>query len=143
MIKYLQDLWIILKEGGILIFSKSREVITHDQYLGGLVSAFFHFSEIALEESLIQFTTNKLQYKIITKRNILFVGGFKRSAKGKKSLRKLILIAEKFVELYPKKIIDQWDHNLNAFIGFNEILKPKSEIMGGYIESMWNHGSRA
>ena len=58
---HLVDLWV-LKEYGIVIFSKSSPLNPEDQCLGGLISALYSFTQIGFNETLFQFTTDKCCY---------------------------------------------------------------------------------
>lgn len=146
MIKYLQDLWI-LKEYGLILFSKIRHHNTDDQCLGGLTSALYSFTQTGLHETLLRFTTNKFEYKILEKHELLFVGTFLTKTKDKVAFSELNHIAEKFFEKYSEENIRNWDYNVNKFSEFKhevmtrkEWLKARNELLGRKIDQMWNHG---
>lgn len=134
MIKHLIDLWI-LKDCGIVIFSRSGPEAPDDQCLGGLMSAFYCFTKTEFRETLFRFTTDKYQYYIIQQHEIMFVGRFPRSKtfKEKIILKELKNIGKKFFERYSKKEIDNWDFNVNKFADFEKEIKIKSEVLGDYI----------
>jgi len=41
---------------------------------------------------------------------------------------------------YPKEIIKDWNHDMNAFIGFEKVIRPRNEIIGDLISRLWDHG---
>lgn len=141
MIKHLIDLWI-LKEYGIVIFSKSDPLDPDDQCLGGLISALYSFTQSGFGETLFRFTTDKHQYYIVKQQGILFAGRFPRNKtiKEKFILKDLEKIGKKFFERYTKEEVDNWDHNLNKFIDFQDDIKPKNEVLGDFIDSLWSRG---
>ena len=86
MIKHLLDLWI-LKDCGIIIFSKVKYHKTDDQCLGGLTSALYYFTQKGLNEKLQGFTTNEFEYKLVEKEQLLFLGTFPPKIREKTALR--------------------------------------------------------
>ncbi len=121
MVKNLLDLWI-LKDCGIIIFSKVNNPIFDDQCLAGIISALSYFVKSKLCETLTHFSTDKFQYNLIRKHNILFVGRFSRFTGQKLILQELNYIADQFFIRYPKQILDRWDYNINRFAAFQEAL---------------------
>jgi len=138
MIKHLRDLWI-LKDCGILIFSKVQHHHTDDQCLGGLTSALYYFTQKGLHEKLERFTTDKHEYILVEKEHLLFLATFPPKIRDKTALHELHFVADKFLKNYPKDIIEEWDHNMNLFIDFDKVIRPKSEILGEFISTLWNH----
>ena len=139
MIKHLIDLWI-LKEYGIVIFSKSDPLDPDDQCLGGLLSALYSFTQSGFGETLLRFTTDRHQYYIIEQHKILFAGRFPRNKtiKEKYILKDLEKIGKKFFERFTKAEVNNWDHNINKFIGFHEEIKPRNDVLGDFIDSLWS-----
>jgi hypothetical protein len=145
VIKYLQDLWI-LKEYGLIIFSKIKHHNIDDQCLGGLTSALYSFAQTGLHETLLRFTTNKFEYKILEKFGLLFVATFPSKTKEKVALCELNYIAEKCFEKYSEKKITNWDYNVCKFSDFTqelithrELVEERTEIIGNKIEQLWDH----
>ena len=132
VIKYLEDLWI-LKDCGIIIFSKVRTHAIDDQCLGGLTSALYYFARQGLHETLLRFTTDKFEYKVIEREDLLFVATFPAKTKERVALNELEYIADRFLELYPKEVVEGWDHNMSRFLGFQEEVMTKKEKLGDFI----------
>ena len=139
MIKHLQDLWI-LEEYGLILFSKIIHHNTDDQCLGGLTSALYSFAQTGLQETLLRFTTNKFEYKILEKRDLLFVATFSTKTKEKVALYELNHIAEKFCKLYPIQMIENWNHDMHKFDKFEQEVKTRNELLGEKIDQLWDHG---
>ncbi len=141
MIKHLRDLWI-LKDCGIILFSRVKDHETDDQCLGGLTSALYYFAHKGLHEKLQRFTTDKFEYKLVEKEDLLFFGTFPPKVRDKPALRELLFIADRFTKKYPKEIFEQWDHNINMFIDFEREVKPRNEIIGDCIDRLWDHSKK-
>jgi len=80
------------------------------------------------------------QYYIIEQQGILFAGRFPRdkTIKEKFILKDLEKIGKKFFERYTEEEVDNWNHNLNKFIDFHGDIKPRNDILGDFIESLWD-----
>ena len=139
MIKHLIDLWI-LKDYGVVIFSKADPLDPDDQCLGGLISALYSFTQSGFGETLLRFTTDKHQYYIVEQQGILFAGRFPRNKAIKERfiLKDLEKIGKKFFERFTKAEVNNWDHNINKFIGFQEEIKPRNDVLGDFIDSLWS-----
>lgn len=68
----------------------------------------------------------------------MFLATFPPKIRDKTALHELQFVADKFLEEYPKEIIEEWDHNINLFIDFDKAIRPKSEILGEFISNLWN-----
>lgn len=138
MIKHLIDLWV-LKEYGLVIFNKTKPYDPDDQCFGGLTSALYGLTKNELHDPLFRFTTQHHQYYLIEKNEILFVGRFPRhkTYKEKKILKELEHVGNKFFECYSKEEIEDWDYDVNRFSDFKDIIKTKNEIIGEFIDKLW------
>ncbi|MFW9971757.1 MAG: hypothetical protein ACFFDF_16315, partial [Candidatus Odinarchaeota archaeon] len=74
--------------------------------MGGLTSALYYFTQTGLKETLLRFTTNKFEYKILEKNDLLFVATFPTKTKERAALYELTYIAERFCTLYPRHLIE-------------------------------------
>jgi hypothetical protein len=131
----------VLKECGIVIFSKSDPDNPDDQCLGGLISALYCFTQNGFGETLFRFTTDRHQYYIIERNDLLFAGRFSRTKRveEKETLKELESVAKKFFERYSQDEIDSWDHDMKKFLRFHEDIKTREEIIGEYVDHLWDH----
>ncbi|MFX0077233.1 MAG: hypothetical protein ACFE96_17450 [Candidatus Hermodarchaeota archaeon] len=139
MIRYLRDLWI-LTDNGINIFTKEGSRKIDEVVLAAFNSAVRNFFQIMFDETLQRFTSDKFEYKILGKRNLLFVATFSLTTKEKTALYELNYVAERFCELYPKQMIDNWNHDMHKFDAFQNEVKTKNELIGEKIDQLWDHG---
>ena len=137
MIKHLQDLWI-LKEGGIVIFSKKDNNEINEQFIGGFISALSSFSKAILNEMLSYFATDNLKVKILSEQGFMFVGRFPKKIKDKQIVKELNFIVEKFFEFYHKKKLYNIEIHINEFSEFGKLLEPEYENLADYVSHIWN-----
>jgi len=92
-----------------------------------------------LHDPLFRFTTQNHQYYLIEKYEILFVGRFARhkTIKEKIILKELEYVGNKFFERYSKEEIKDWDYDVNKFRDFKNIIRTKKEILGEFIDNLW------
>ena len=138
MIKHLQDLWI-LKEGGIVIFSKKGNTNINEQFIGGFISALSSFSKAILNEMLSYFATDNLKVKILSKNGFMFVGRFLKKVKDKQIMKELEFIIEKFFEFYHERKLYNIEVQINEFSEFGKILEPEYESLADYVSYVWNN----
>ncbi len=133
----LEDLWV-MKEVGIVIFSKSnyRKSIKQD-LLGSLLSATYHLSEGMLG----RFSIKKHQFLLIEKNKILFVFQYRLKTDRRAILQVSEFLISEFFELFPKSYIDEFGYNEEKFENFKEYVKTKREILGAFIDKLYNHAS--
>jgi len=62
-----------------------------------------------LNEKLQRFTTNKFEYKLVQKEDLLFLGTFLLKVRDETILRKLLFVADRFLMDYPKEINENWN----------------------------------
>lgn len=139
MIKYLQDLWI-LTDNGINIFTKEGSRQIDEVVLAAFNSAVRNFFQVMFDETLQRFTSDKFEYKILGKRNLLFVATFSLKNKEKTALSELNYIAERFCEQYSAQKIQTWNHDMHEFDDFQIEVKTKTELLGEKIDQLWDHG---
>ena len=138
MIKHLQDLWI-LKEGGIVIFSKKGNTNINEQFIGGFISALSSFSKAILNEMLSYFATDNLKVKILSKNGFMFVGRFLKKVKDKQIMKELEYIVGKFFEFYHEKKLYNIEVQINEFREFGKVLEPEYDSLADYVSYVWNN----
>lgn len=137
MIRDLQDLWII-REGGVVVFSKKNNESINDQFIGGFISALSSFTKVLLNDMLSRFTTHKLQVEILTNKGFMFVGRFPKRVKEKQVKRELEFIVNKFFEYFPQDKINKFGTNMKYYQQFEDILTHNYETLTDYISYIWN-----
>ena len=139
MIKHLQSLWVVLKD--LLLFYSGKEPEEIHEFLGNFIGVLYELEKVNYQEILIRYSTNKSEYKIIEKENLLFLGKFPLRNRNKKYIKELEKVATKFLTYIPRKNIEEWDHDLRHFDGFNNELIPTKQVTGDFLERMWNHSN--
>ncbi len=131
----LEDLWV-MKEVGIVVFSKSkyRKSIKQD-LLGSLLSATHYLSEGMLRV----FSIKKHQFLLFERNKILFVFQYGLKADRRAILQVSEFLISKFFELFSKSYIDEFGYNEENFENFKEYVKTKKEILGAFIDKLYNH----
>jgi len=138
VIRDLQDLWI-LKEGGVVVFSKKNNKSINDQFIGGFISALSSFTKVILNDILSHFATHNLQVKILSKEGFMFVGRFPKKIKDKQVKKELDYIVSKFFEYFPQDQINKFGTDMKYYQKFEDILTHNYETLTDYISYIWNN----
>ena len=104
MIKYLTDIWILEKEG-LVMFCKPNPPSVDEQCFGGLIRALYSINKNEFNETMHKYITDKHQYHILERHNVLFVGRFPQSKllKDSQALHELKKIIKK-LNLLPTQL---------------------------------------
>ncbi len=133
MEKIVQDFWIIT-ESGIDICHRVYDPKLESQLFSMLMSALDSFAKELMEEGLTNFELSNKRFSLVKKNNLLFIASSKKKIKEKKVLIELNYIIEKFFNLYPKEIFNNWDGNIDMFFGFEKEIE---ETLENRVEKFW------
>jgi hypothetical protein len=125
-LKILQDIWI-LSEGGIVLFHRTYTEDLDEQLFGSMLSALNSFAEEITEEGLSNFELKNRRYTILKNNNLIFIANSSKKIKEKKVINELTDISNKFFELYPQEVIDNWDYEVNIFKKFEDQIEESLE----------------
>jgi hypothetical protein len=137
LVKVINDIWI-LTETGVTVFSRVFDPRINPQLFGALMSALNSFAEQLANGGITNFELSKLRFTIIKKNNFLFVANSYNKTKEKKILNELKNISERFFELYPKEILENWDNDITIFANFEkEIQDSLEKITKKFEDAFW------
>jgi hypothetical protein len=125
LFKVINDIWI-LTDTGVTVYSRVVDSRINPQLFGALMSALNSFAEQLADGGITNFELSKLRFTIIKKNDFIFVANSLNKKKEKKVLNELKTISERFFELYPKEILENWDNDVTIFSNFGE------EIQGSF-----------
>jgi len=118
MPRILIDFWV-LTDNGIVLYSKASDQKVNPQLFGALMSALNKFAEKLTDGGISNFEMADLRFVIIKRRSILFIGSSSYKTKEKKVIDDLMLISDKFFQLYTE-VLTNWDNNVEIFSDFGE-----------------------
>ena len=121
MPRILIDFWV-LTDNGIVLYSKVSDQKVNPQLFGALMSALNKFAEKLTDGGISNFEMSDLRFVIIKRRSFLFIGSSSYKTKEKKVIDDLMLISDKFFQLYTEALIN-WDNNVETFSDFGEYIE--------------------
>ncbi|MFX1380009.1 MAG: hypothetical protein ACFFA4_13040 [Promethearchaeota archaeon] len=128
MAKIIRDLWI-LTESGLTLFSRVIDPKMGPQVFGGLMIALNTYAESLTEGGISNFELSSIRFTIVKNNNFLFVASSPNDIKTKKVLNELKKISQKFFEVYPENILNNFSSNIRVFSEFkNHITDSLEEI---------------
>lgn len=126
MVKVLQDIWILDRNSGVVLFHRVFDEELDVQLFGGLMSALNSFAEILSKEGLTSFELSQKRFGILKQKNFLFIGNCSKKVKEKKIIEELEIISEKFFEIYAD-ILDSWQGDITMFQSFEKEIEDSLE----------------
>ncbi len=127
MAKVLQDIWI-LTEGGITVYHRVFNDKLDDQLFGGLMSALNSFAEELERGGLSNFELQDKRFTILKHKSFLFIANSSIKVKVKKVMNELNSIVNRFFELFPEHILDNWDGDISMFSSFEQNIQDSLEM---------------
>lgn len=126
MVKILQDIWILLKNG-VVLYQRTFNTDLDPQLFGGFMSALNSFASQLNRDGLSSFEMGNKKFYFLKREQLTYIANAGKDVKPKKVMEELVTIADKFENLFPKEIIDTWDGNLNFFEGFQKYIDDSLE----------------
>jgi len=137
MSKVLQDIWI-LTENGIVLYHRKFDENLDDQLFGGLMSALNSFAEELIDKGLSNFELQDKRYTLLKKNRMLFIANSAKKVKEKKVIQEMLLIANKFFNLYSEDFLLNWNHNVSVFKNFEKEIKDSlEETIKKFQDAFW------
>lgn len=127
MVKVLQDIWILKEESGIVVFHRVFDEELDVQLFGGLMSALNSFAEQLSKEGISSFELSNKRFTLLKREGLLFVASSDNDEKIKRVQRELKRISDKFFEIYPPEILENWDSDISMFKDFKEEIEESLE----------------
>ncbi|TKJ23646.1 MAG: hypothetical protein CEE43_03005 [Promethearchaeota archaeon Loki_b32] len=120
--KVIQDIWILNDAGAVLyhrIFNKNVD----DQLIGALMSALNLLAEELERGGLSNFEIKDKKYIILKQHGLSFIVNSSKKTKEKKIKEEMKSIVNKFFNLYPKEMLNNWDNDVSIFTDFEKHIK--------------------
>lgn len=135
--KILRDIWILTKTG-VTLFSRVMSEKINPQIFGGIMSALNIYAEKLTNGGISNFTLSNIRFAIIKRNNLLFIGNASSKIKIKRVVSELELISEKFIIMYPKEVLENWDSDVALFTDFkNQIDNSLENAAAKFQKSFW------
>ena len=132
MTKLLQDIWI-LADSGIVLFHRVFDEKVDATLFGGLLSALNSFAEEVSRGSLSNLEMANKRFSILKKKNHLFISNASKKHNLKKVKQELEFIMNKFFEVYPEEVLNNWNGDTTLFNNFE---KEIDESLEGLIKKL-------
>jgi hypothetical protein len=132
--KIVQDFWI-LKDDGLVLFSRVFHEQVEDQLFGALLSALDSFAQQVSEGGLSNFELSNKRFTLIKKGGLLFIANSSKNVKEKKIIQELEVISQKFLEIYPENFFEEWDNDISIFQNFTSHIE---DALEDPIKKFWN-----
>ena len=135
--KVLQDIWI-LTEAGIVLYHRIYDENFDDQLFGSLFSALNSFAEEVVKDGLSNFELHDKRFTLLKKNNLIFIANSSKKIKDKKVMEELKEIVEKFFNLYPPQMLENWDNDVSIFKKFEEEIEESlEETIDRFRKAFW------
>ena len=135
MVEYLKD-FLVLKEGGKVIYSTNSEIIKDQLLFGGFIEALNSFYSISLKDDLFQIEGSRYRITFLSKLACQFVGISSMNVNKNKAWEELEHFSNRFIEMFPEIIDQENDNDVRVFHRFNsEIVKTKKDYLVKQYES--------
>ena len=133
--EYLRE-FIVLKEGGKVLYCNSSELIKDEILFGGFLEAINSFYNISLKDDLRQIEGIVLRISFLTKLGCQFVGISSMNVSCNDAIEELQFFTNRFIELFPEILNKDNENDVRIFQRFNsEIIKTKKDYLGKGFES--------
>jgi hypothetical protein len=138
--KVVQDLWI-LEDSGIVVFSRVFNPKVNEQLFGALMTALNTFASELASGGLTSFELSEMRFTLLktnyNSQRYLFVCNSSKKVNTKKVMDEILLIKDKFFEIYGKKL-EKWDGDVNLFSDFEtQIEDSLEETIKKFQKAFW------
>ncbi len=138
--KVVQDLWI-LEDSGIVVFSRVFNPKVNEQLFGALMTALNTFANELASGGLTSFELSEMRFTLLkttyNNQRYLFVCKKKKKVNTKKVMDEILLIKDKFFEIYGNKL-EKWDGDVNLFTDFEaQIEDSLEETIKKFQKAFW------
>ena len=137
MAKLLQDIWILMDTGIVLFHRVFNETVDANLF-GGFLSALNSFAEEITKKGLSNFEIADKRFTILKDGNFIFIANASKQHKHRKVKEELSKIMQKFYQIYPKNLLNNWNGDVSIFSNFKDKIKDSTEeILEKFRESFW------
>jgi len=134
VVEYLQD-FLIIKDGGKVIFSTTSDIITDEVIFGGFLEAIKGFYHLSLEDELLSIEGRKYRITFVMKEDLEFIGISRSVINETRAQREL----EFFTDMFLSKFHDIMEKcngtDVRKYKSFETYIKKTiNEIVFGQLE---------
>ena len=134
MVEYLQD-FLIIKDGGKVIFSTASEIITDEVIFGGFLEAIKGFYNLSLEDELLSIEGRKYRITFILKEELEFIGISQSNVNETRAHRELEFFTDMFLSKYHDIMSKCNGTDVRKYKSFETYIKKTiNEIVFGQLE---------
>ncbi|MFX1571720.1 MAG: hypothetical protein ACFFB0_03150 [Promethearchaeota archaeon] len=119
MEKIIQDIWI-LSDAGTVLYHRASDKKVDDQLIGALISALNLLAEELERGGLSSFELQDKRYIIMKQHGLSFIVNTSKKVKEKKVKEEMRSIVNRFFDIYPKEIFENWDNDISIFTDFEK-----------------------
>lgn len=132
--EYLQD-FLIIKDGGKVIFSTASEIITDEVIFGGFLEAIKGFYNLSLEDELLSIEGRKYRITFILKEELEFIGISRSIVSETRAHRELEFFTDMFLSKYHDIMLKCNGTDVRKYKSFETYIKKTiNEIVFGQLE---------
>jgi len=136
LVEYLQD-FLVLKDGGKVIFSTVSEIIQDQLLFGGFLEAVNTIFTVALRDELQCIEGKRYRIAIFNKGEFQFIGISDMAVESDQTIGELRFFANRFVNQFEDSFPDNGDNDVRIFQCFNNQLnKSRKELIVELIQGI-------
>jgi len=137
LVDYLLD-FLVIKDGGKVIFSTPSKIITDELLFGGFLEALNTFYNLSLKDELILIEGRSYRILFLIKEDIQFIGITKSLSDQKKARKELKFFCQRFMSKYSSELSNSNGTDVREFKNFDsDISKSVKDILLEQLERKW------
>ncbi|MEJ2294278.1 MAG: hypothetical protein P8Y23_05865 [Candidatus Lokiarchaeota archaeon] len=137
MVDFLQD-FLVIKDGGKVIFSTPFKIITDELLFGGFLEAINTFYNLTLKDELISIRGRNYLILFLIKGDLQFIGITKSTQPEKKAWKELEFFCHRFINEFRHELSLSNGTDVRTFQKFDsEISKSVKDILLEQLERKW------
>jgi hypothetical protein len=134
VVEYLQD-FLIIKDGGKVIFSTASDIISDEVIFGGFLEAIKGFYNLSLEDELLSIEGKKYRITFLLKEELEFIGISRSNINESRALKELQFFTDMFLTKYHDIMIKCNGTDVRKYKSFETYIKKTiNEIVFGQLE---------
>ena len=134
LVEYLQD-FLIIKDGGKVIFSTASDIITDEVLFGGFLEAIKGFYNLSLEDELLSIEGRKYRITFVLKEGLEFIGISRSLTDESRAVKELQFFTDMFLSKYHDIMQHCNGTDVRKYKSFETYIKKTiNEIVFGQLE---------
>lgn len=134
VVEYLQD-FLIIKDGGKVIFSTASDIISDEVLFGGFLEAIKGFYNLSLKDELLSIEGKKYRITFLLKEELEFIGISRSNINESRALKELQFFTDMFLSKYHDIMLKCNGTDVRKYKSFETYIKKTiNEIVFGQLE---------